>query len=38
MKILFGKPVYYSDVYIEKTETFKGFVAKLDDLCKNDSA
>ena len=37
MKILFGKLVYYSDIYIEKPETFKGFVEKLNDLCKNDN-
>jgi len=36
MKILFGKTVYYSDVYIEKSETFIGFVEKLYDLCKRD--
>jgi hypothetical protein len=29
MKILFGKPVYYSDVYIDKPEKFKEFVDQL---------
>ena len=38
MKILFGKPVYYSDVYIGKPETFIGFVEKLNELCKNDGS
>jgi hypothetical protein len=33
MKILFGKPVYYSDVYIESTEKFKKFVEDLNKLC-----
>jgi len=32
-KILFGKPVYYSDVYIEKPEIYKKFVDDLRDLC-----
>jgi hypothetical protein len=34
MKVLFGKPVYYSDVYIDEPEKFKGFVQKLNDLCQ----
>jgi hypothetical protein len=33
MKILFGKPLYYSDVYIDKPEKFKEFVEKLNGLC-----
>jgi hypothetical protein len=33
MKILFGKPVYYSDVYIENPERFREFVEKLKGLC-----
>jgi hypothetical protein len=33
MKILFGKPVYYSDVYIESPEKFKSFVEDLNKLC-----
>ena len=32
MKILFGKPVYYSDVYIDKPEKFKEFVENLNKL------
>ena len=32
-KILFGKPVYYSDVYIEKPERFRKFVEDLNKLC-----
>ena len=33
MKILFGKPVYYSDVYIESPEKFRAFVEDLSKLC-----
>ena len=33
MKILFGKPVYYSDVYIENPEKFKALVEDLNKLC-----
>ena len=33
MTILFGKPVYYSDVYIESPEKFKAFVEDLKKLC-----
>jgi hypothetical protein len=36
MKILFGKPVYYSDVYIGDTERFREFVEKLNGLCDFD--
>ena len=32
-KILFGKPVYYSDVYIDKPETFNKFVEDISKLC-----
>ncbi|MCL2721800.1 MAG: hypothetical protein FWD47_10750 [Treponema sp.] len=32
-KILFGKPIYYSDVYIEKPEIYKKFVDDLGALC-----
>jgi hypothetical protein len=32
MKFLFGKPVYYSDVCINKPEDFKNFVEKLKGL------
>jgi hypothetical protein len=33
-KILFGKPVYYSDVYIEDTNKFREFIGKLSELCE----
>jgi hypothetical protein len=33
MKILFGKPVYYSDVHIDDPQKFKEFVEKLNKLC-----
>ena len=33
MKILLGKPVYYSDVYIESPEKFMAFVENLNKLC-----
>ena len=32
-KLLFGKPVYYSDVYIDDHEKFKEFVGQLNSLC-----
>ena len=32
-KILFGKPVYYSDVYIDNPEKFTDFVKQINDLC-----
>jgi hypothetical protein len=32
-KILFGKPIYYSDVYIGDLAKFKEFVEKLRGLC-----
>ena len=35
--ILFGKKVYYSDVYIDNPVIFKDFVEKLNDLYKNDN-
>ena len=35
MKVLFGKPVYYSDVYINKPLVFKNFVEKLSRLCED---
>ena len=31
-KILFGKPVYYSDVVIESQERFKEFVDELKEM------
>jgi len=36
MKILFGKPIYYSDVLIEEPEKFKGFVKQLNELCMDE--
>ena len=32
-KILFGKPIYYSDVYIDKPEIYKKFVNDISALC-----
>ena len=32
IKIMFGKPVYYSDIYIDRPEKFKKFVSKLNEL------
>jgi hypothetical protein len=37
-KILFGKPVYYSDVYIDNPEKFMEFVGKLNELCLGHTA
>jgi hypothetical protein len=37
MKILFGKPVYYSDVYIESPERFMKFVEDLNKLCMKEN-
>jgi len=34
MKLLFGKPVYYSDVYIDEPEKFIEFVKQLNVLCQ----
>jgi len=34
--ILFGKPVYYSDVYINEPEKFKRFVEQLNTLCLDE--
>jgi len=33
VRILFGKPVYYSDVYIDKPEVYKKFIDDLNALC-----
>lgn len=30
--LLFGKPIYYNDVYIEGEESFKKLVADMNDL------
>ena len=32
MKILFGKPVYYSDVYFSKPEVYKNLVERMGRL------
>ena len=32
-KILFGKPVYYSDVYIDEPEEYRKFVEEMGELC-----
>jgi hypothetical protein len=31
LKILFGKPVYYNDIYIGESDKFKEFVEKLNE-------
>jgi len=36
MTILFGKPIYYSDVLIEEPEKFKDFVKQLNALCMDE--
>jgi len=33
IKILFGKPVYFSDVFTEDTEKFRKFVEQLNVMC-----
>jgi hypothetical protein len=33
VKVLFGKPVCYSDIYIEDPEKLREFVEKLNKLC-----
>jgi len=35
-KTLFGKPIYYNDVHLEGEETFKRFVADMDDLLSSN--
>ena len=32
-KMLFGKPVYYSDVYIDKPEIYNKFIEDIRSLC-----
>ena len=34
--VLFGKPVYYNDVYIGDENVFKQFVRDIDDLVRID--
>ena len=36
-KILFGKPIYYSDVHLEGEETFKKLIKDMDDLAGSNS-
>ena len=36
LKILFGKPVYYSDVYIGEPEKFINFVSELSKLIDDE--
>jgi hypothetical protein len=36
VKVLFGKPVYYSDVYIDDPEKFEDFVKRLNALCMGE--
>jgi hypothetical protein len=38
MKILFGTPVYYSDVYVNEPAKFREFVEKLNKLCLEEKA
>ena len=37
-KILFGKPVYYNDIYVGDPIKFKEFVNELNALCREDTA
>jgi hypothetical protein len=36
-KILFGKPIYYSDVFLDDPNKYRQFVAQLQDLCEKES-
>lgn len=33
-KILFGKPIYYNDVHLDKEEAFQKLVKDMEDLAK----
>ena len=35
-KILFGKPIYYNDVYLEGEQTFNQLVKDMNDLAKSN--
>lgn len=35
-KILFGKPIYYSDVYLESEESFKKLIIDMDEMAKSN--
>jgi len=36
LKILFGKPVYYSDVFIDEPKRFGSFIRQLNELFEQD--
>jgi len=36
VRILFGKPIYYSDVYLDGEETFKQLIKDMDGLAKSN--
>jgi hypothetical protein len=38
MKILFGKKVYYSDVYVENPDRFRNFVEDLNKLLSSSAS
>jgi hypothetical protein len=35
-KLLFGKPVHYSDIYLDEPQKFKDFAKQINELCEND--
>ena len=35
-KILFGKPIYYNDVYLDGEETFRNLVKDMGELAKSN--
>ena len=35
-KTLFGKPIYYNDVYLEGEETFQQLAEEINDLAKSN--
>ena len=35
-KILFGKPIYYSDVYLDNEDVFKKLVKDMDELSNSN--
>ena len=38
IRILFGKPVYYSDIFIDDPQRFRSFVEQLNDLYEKGEA
>lgn len=34
--VLFGKPIYYNDVYIEDEDVFRNLVSDMEDLLKSE--